>query len=302
MSHSKPVIALAGVGNLGRYICEELLASPNFDVVVLSRGAPRKWLQDLQVPFFTTDYTTPSLLSHLNTTNATTLISFINLTTPTYITIHAALLSACRQSTNCKRLIPSEWIGDIETHPRKPDFYATTRLPFREMLKEQEEVEWTLFNMGWLADYFLPEGASYMPPIKDEFPVDVDGWKACVRGSGDEAQSWTCARDVARAVEQVTYVAGEWNTFNGAVKIIESFYDRPPMPTTHKPPQEIHHALTTPNNPDWELAQVEEMMLLSCLACPKEKTARQREKFFRNLTFRDLKTLLKDAQEEIRVL
>lgn len=71
------------------------------------------------------------------------------------------------------------------------------------MLKEQEEVEWTLFNMGWLADYFLPEGASYMPPIKDEFPVDVDGWKACVRGSGDEAQSWTCARDVARAVVEL---------------------------------------------------------------------------------------------------
>lgn len=77
------------------------------------------------------------------------------------------------------------------------------------MLKEQEEVEWTLFNMGWLADYFLPEGRSYMPPIKDEFPVDVDGWKACVRGSGNEAQSWTCARDVARAVVELCR-ADEW--------------------------------------------------------------------------------------------
>ena len=27
--------------------------------------------------------------------------------------------------------------------------------------------------------------------------------------------------------EQVTYVAGEWNTFNGAIEIIESFYGTP---------------------------------------------------------------------------
>ena len=31
------VIALAGVGNLGRYICEELIKDKSFDVVVLSR-------------------------------------------------------------------------------------------------------------------------------------------------------------------------------------------------------------------------------------------------------------------------
>lgn len=31
------VIALVGVGNLGRYICEALLADDRFDVVVLAR-------------------------------------------------------------------------------------------------------------------------------------------------------------------------------------------------------------------------------------------------------------------------
>lgn len=31
------VVAVAGVGDLGRYVCEELLASPSFDVVVLTR-------------------------------------------------------------------------------------------------------------------------------------------------------------------------------------------------------------------------------------------------------------------------
>lgn len=38
MGHSRQVIALAGVGNLGRYVCEELSASPEFEVIVLTRG------------------------------------------------------------------------------------------------------------------------------------------------------------------------------------------------------------------------------------------------------------------------
>ena len=71
------------------------------------------------------------------------------------------------------------------------------------MLKAQADVEWTLFNMGWLTDYFLPAGKTYMAPIKDKFPVYVDGWRACVRGTGDEMQSWTAARDVGRAVVEL---------------------------------------------------------------------------------------------------
>ena len=207
MPDSRQTIVLAGVGDLGRYVCEELLASPHFDVVVLSRGGgvgtKPNWLNGHHIPIFTTTYTVPSILSILNSVNATTLVSFINVSTPEYITVHAALVAACGQSRTCKRLIPSEWIGDLETYPLKPDFYATTRQPFREMLRAQDQVEWTLFNVGWLADYFLPEEKTYMAPIKDTFPVDVDGWRACVRGSGDVVQSWTSARDVAKAVVEL---------------------------------------------------------------------------------------------------
>lgn len=74
-----------------------------------------------------------------------------------------------------------------------------------------------------------------MAPIKDKFPVDADDWRACLRGSGEEVQSWTCARDVGRAVvelcrvqkggwERWTFVAGEWSTFEEAVTTIEDFY------------------------------------------------------------------------------
>ena len=90
-------------------------------------------------------------------------------------------------------------------------------------------------NCGWLTDYFLPIRKSYMTPIKDKFPVDADEWRACLRGSGEEMQSWTCARDLGRAVvelcrvgkggwESWTFVAGEWSTFEEAVKTMERFY------------------------------------------------------------------------------
>ncbi|KAL8849529.1 MAG: hypothetical protein Q9221_005463 [Calogaya cf. arnoldii] len=108
MASNRQVIAVAGVGQLGRYVCEELLASPDFEVVVLAReSSPDSWASKKGFPIHPTNYTTPSILTILNTTQATTLISFINLTTTDYLTIHSALLHACQQSHQ-KRLIPSE--------------------------------------------------------------------------------------------------------------------------------------------------------------------------------------------------
>ncbi|KAL9006068.1 MAG: hypothetical protein Q9188_001195 [Gyalolechia gomerana] len=321
MADDRQVIAVAGVGHLGRYVCEELLASPNFDVVVLTRqesvteilpmqSSNPDWVRNKDIKVFSTDYTISSILSILDTSLATTMISFINVADTRYITIHSAILTACQQSSKCKRLIPSEWIGNIEDYPLKPDFYATTREPFRKELKAQNAVMWTLFNVGWLADYFLPSAKTYMKPIPAEFPIDPNGWTACVRGTGDEEQSWTCARDVGRGVvelckakdwEQVTYVAGEWNTFNAAIRVMEAFNDRP-LPRTEKSWQQIQrvleaHADDEELSEESELAQVEEMMVMSYLACPKEKTLRQREKYFAHVQFRDLDQLLDSAEE-----
>ena len=90
------------------------------------------------------------------------------------------------------------------------------------MLKEQDEVQWTLFNTGWLADYFVPKEYTYMKPVPLEFPVDANNWRANVKGTGDEGQSWTCARDVARAVVELCkadkWVSG-WKCFS---KIVSS--------------------------------------------------------------------------------
>ena len=40
-SQSRQVIALAAVGCMGKYVCEELLADDRFDVVVISRAVSR---------------------------------------------------------------------------------------------------------------------------------------------------------------------------------------------------------------------------------------------------------------------
>ena len=164
----------------------------------------------------------------------------------------------------------------------KPDYYATSREPFRQMMRQQNEVEWTLFNPGWLADYFLPRKKTYISPIPDKFPVDPNGWRGCIRGTGNEMQSWTCGREIGKAVvelcqaekwvsgkitsrlakppveshhdviyqETVTYVAGEWGTFNAAIRVMESHYgDSSTSHSDFVPPLTIYCRPATANYP-----------------------------------------------------
>ena len=74
------------------------------------------------------------------------------------------------------------------------------------------------------------------------------------------------------------------------------------MPRTQKPWHDVQRVLDTYKGGDevtaeHEAAQVEEMSVLGCLACPKEKTLRQREKYFSSVRFRNLEQLLQCASE-----
>lgn len=222
--HKRPVILCAGVGDLGKYTCEELLASSQFDVAVLSRRVHRpicsgkfhctrfsrisrqkehQWCEQHHITVHPTDYNQTSLKSIFNLTQATTVISFINQIGTEYINLHKNLLAACQASSTCKRLIPSEWIGDSEKFPDLPHYYATSRGPIRRILAAQTEVEWTLFNTGLFADYLLPEEQTYMKPIPGKFPIDQGLGSALIRGTGDEPQSWVSASDVGKAVVEL---------------------------------------------------------------------------------------------------
>ena len=89
----------------------------------------------------------------------------------------------------------------------------------REVLRVQKEVMWTGVAIGWLGDYFLPrpewevredeeegeewggwETRTWMRPVLDMWGIDVMAWKAHVRRTGEERQSWICGRDVGRAI------------------------------------------------------------------------------------------------------
>ena len=145
MAPTVQIIALVAVGNLGKYVCEALIA----DCLLYTSDA------------------------------------------------------ACLQSKSCKRFIPSEWAGNVDDYPKLPKFYAESRDPFRRILQETVGIEWTLFNCGWLMDYLLPQHLTRMPAEPDTFPINLDAWRACIRGSGDEPQSWTWTKDVATAVGEL---------------------------------------------------------------------------------------------------
>ena len=168
-----------------------------------------KWLEERNIDVRISDYSEASVLSILDSSNAGTFISFNNCADERFIDIHCAYLTACERSRNCKRFIASEFAGNIDDFPMHPRIYGTTRAPFRKVLQECTGIEWTLFNNGWFMDYFLPKDKTYMRPVPDEFPVDPNAWQACIKGTGDEPQSWTCCRDVGKAVVMLLH-APEW--------------------------------------------------------------------------------------------
>ena len=150
------------------------------------------------------------MLSILDASKAGTFISFNNCADEqSFVDIHTAYLRACERSTTCKRFIASEFAGNIDDFPMHPRPYGTTRAPFRKVLEKSVGIEWTLFNNGWFMDYFVPKDKTYMRPVPTEFPVDPNAWKVCIKGTGDEPQSWTCCRDVGKALVQLLH-APEW--------------------------------------------------------------------------------------------
>ena len=70
------------------------------------------------------------------------------------------------------------------------------------------------------------------------------------------------------------------------------------MPRTHRTLEDIRLALATSSSmEDSMLAQMEEVIVMGCLACPKEKTLKQRGRYFKDLRFLGLEDLLRYTME-----
>ncbi|KAH8194733.1 hypothetical protein TruAng_011108 [Truncatella angustata] len=202
-------VAIAGSGDLANYMSEEFIKA-GCHVSILSRRERPNFptRSNPKLTFKIVDFmSTESLSAALKDCDG--LISTILDYTATLITIHMALLEACKRSPSCRRFIPSEFAGNIDAHPDNPAFYAYNHVPVREALAKQTEVEWTSVNVGWISDYCVPRANRYMKNIGPFFPIDLEARTCKIPGS-NELVDFTSARDIGRACVELTTSSQKW--------------------------------------------------------------------------------------------
>lgn len=309
------IVAIAGSGDMARYASEELTRDGH-DVVILSRS------NSSQKPHFNlpgiqqvkTDYTTPSLLQILNDTKARVLISFITDYTASFITVHENLIDACLCSDHCKRFIPSEYAGNIAEFPESPSFYYRTRQPIRQILREQNQLEWTLVCCGWLMDYILPSKNRHLKDAGPGFPIDLANQRIIIPGTGDDLISFLAARDLARALSllvssplawgEYTYICGETGTFNELVEMVLPHYPHLQRDEiTYKSVEELEMILQSSQHEEEKiLAEYQLSNVGLSLLLPEEKVQADRWRYFGGVKFRGIAELLEQARDNPNVV
>lgn len=240
----KTVIALAGSGDLAKYIVDAAVSHGDVQVVVLSRSK-KEWFEQRSpdVSLHVTDYSVSSIKDILDTTGASALFSVIHtFDAGIYFQTHRVLLEAVKQSQSCKRFSPSYYAGNIDDFPGLPLFYKDAHQAFHdEMLELAGDLEWTVINQGWLMDYvvvFEEDGKhgekSYMKSSQSIWSIDMKKWTATLPGTGNEPAAFTAAADVGKAVVALgvttkpwprhIYLQGEQTTWNELVNKLEAFY------------------------------------------------------------------------------
>ncbi|KAL6720326.1 hypothetical protein ACLMJK_002247 [Lecanora helva] len=288
-------VAIAGYGDLTRYICEEFIEAGH-ELLILTRSH-KPQLDDQGVTQAITNYTLSSLKAPLADCEA--LISIISDFSPAYTQVHSTLIQACQESPICKRLIPAEFVGNIEAYPDQPGFYYSSHEPIRDMLRKQAEIEWTLVCIGWLTDYFVPQKNRYIKGIGEFHPIDWEHKKIVIPGTGDEPMDFTWARDVARGLaslvkappgswEPYSFMSGERSCWNDMSKIIKQKYGFNGS-IEYRSLHTVAEMIKTAKDDD-TLILADYYLLSISQACanPSNKVQAHREKFFSGTHFRTL--------------
>ncbi|UJR38679.1 hypothetical protein I4U23_031345 [Adineta vaga] len=308
-------IAVAGLGDLAKYVVEELTgSSPPVKIVLLSRES-RPWFdQQSNTIFRKTDYSVESLTKHL--ADVDVLISLIHSNDHFYNDVHEAMITACKTSPRCKRFIPSECGGDIEKFPQHPEFYVPTHRAIQKLLEQQNEIEYTLFNQGWFMDYFIPANRSYMKRILPVWPLDLEKETIRIPGTGEEPITFTSARDAGKALarlvssnipwEKYIYIAGETTTWNQVVKLIEKIYPDKKLQITYKSLDELEQDRTKHLHDEdptelW-LAFMDLWNATGASAVPMDKVEQQKKRYFSNIYFSNIEEFIRAAEKADRVI
>jgi swainsonine biosynthesis oxidoreductase SwnR len=202
-------IAIAGVGDVGRYLVEEFTKSQH-QIVALTRSS-KPFLADYGVEERISDYTVDNLVRNLQDCDA--VVSSIAGTDDSYVTSHLAILSACSLTTRCKRFIPSEWSINIENFPDQPSYNQRSREIVRMALRNQKNVEWTLISSYWFMDYLLPSSQRHLKDLGLGWFTNNEQKKFEIYGDGGQLISLTSVRDAARASLKLLESPGVWREF-----------------------------------------------------------------------------------------
>ncbi|KAF2027264.1 f420-dependent NADP reductase [Setomelanomma holmii] len=294
-------IAIAGAGDLARYFAEEFL-NDGHDLVVLSRNQ-KPWFQRKDISFRITDYSVSSLTETIGDCDG--LVSAILDYSMASATVHLAMLEACKTSPKCKRFIPSEYAGNTDEYPDQPTFYFANHEPVRQALRQQTEIMWTLFNLGWLTDYMVPPNLRYIKDIGDFHPIRLDEKTMVIPGSGEEQIAFTSARDGAKAIsklfkhdswEEITYVCGQTTTWNAIGEILGKHGI--PLQISHQSVEELEKQISDAESEDKVVAAQYAIWSTSGAgSLPQKKMKRQAVKYFQGVHFRTVEEFLVDAKK-----
>ncbi|KAM0424883.1 hypothetical protein ACHAPT_009939 [Fusarium lateritium] len=208
-----PSVAVAGSGDIARYLAEEFVRQGQHDFHIIPR-TERPWFSQLDIKYhLVPSYSKETLVELFDKFEISTVISTLSTDdATTFMSLHQA------------RLIPSDFVGNVERFPDFPRSYSDTRHAFREILAQQSEVEWTSVNQGWLMDYFvhfLSGPKTYIRPYP-AWPLDLEKATCRLLEAGNEKVTWTSARDLSKAIVQLvkqpkwdryTYIYGESGTW-----------------------------------------------------------------------------------------
>ncbi|KAM7201762.1 hypothetical protein V8F20_004723 [Naviculisporaceae sp. PSN 640] len=218
-SHSHPKrhkVALAGgSGQLGRTIVDTLVKTNKHDIVILSRRGPNF---DEIIPgtaWKTVDYQNTTDLA-VALEGVDTVLSFIIVYQDPGDQAQRNLIDASIQA-GVKRFAPSEWsCGDVSLLP----WYVgkqNIRDYLAEVNKDQEVLEYTLFQPGLMMEYYTWPHVfhKYIRPL--QIPIEFGGRRALMvqDQQASERITFTSVDDIVHTVTKALEYKGKWPKIGG---------------------------------------------------------------------------------------
>lgn len=294
-------VAVSGIGGVAKYLLDEL-PKQGHEVVAVTRSR-KPYLGPVEQRL--TDYSVEDLKRHINDCDA--VVSCITAHSPEFTSVQLAILQACKETSKCKRFLPSAWAGNYEEVPDQPLFAGPGLETINNTLRAQNEVRWTIFCQGWMSDYVLPSHQRYFDDLGDRLVQNYERMIFTLYGNGSQKVDFTSGRDAAQAVcvllhhdandwEDFTCVSGQRMTWHELWDLIKA--QSPEYQLKKKSlAQSIKQLIANESEAAVAAAMYEIMGHSEALAFPEGKIERHRQKYFQSLKFRTVAELLEDARE-----